>query len=166
MIFICGAWTLIAAEQDRPDVARRRAQWTKYRDRIDPSCLVFMDETWTKTNMARLRGWVPRGQRIKAMVPHGRRRTTTFMAVLPHDRINAPWFTEGPINGETFLLYVDESCSCSDLAARRHRHHEQSRIALGHAVGRAIRAVGARLFYLPAKEQNLSHFQDCRLPLG
>jgi hypothetical protein len=28
--------TLIAAEQDRPDVAHRRAQWTKYRDRIDP----------------------------------------------------------------------------------------------------------------------------------
>jgi hypothetical protein len=48
--------TLIAAEQDRPDVARRRAQWTKYRDRIDPTRLVFIDETWTKTNMAPLRG--------------------------------------------------------------------------------------------------------------
>jgi len=47
---------LIAAEQERPDVARRRAQWTKYRERIDPSRLVFIDETWTKTNMAPLRG--------------------------------------------------------------------------------------------------------------
>ena len=47
--------TLIAAEQDRPDVARRRAQWTKYRERIAPSRLVFIDETWTKTNMAPLR---------------------------------------------------------------------------------------------------------------
>lgn len=55
--------TLIAAEQDRPDVARRRAQWAKYQDRIDPSRLVFIDETWTKTNMAPLRGWAPRGQR-------------------------------------------------------------------------------------------------------
>lgn len=44
--------TLIAAEQDRPDVARRRAQWTRYRNRVDPSRLVFIDETWTKTNMA------------------------------------------------------------------------------------------------------------------
>ena len=47
--------TLIAAEQDRPDVARRRAQWTKYRERIDPARLVFIDETWTKSNMAPLR---------------------------------------------------------------------------------------------------------------
>ena len=53
-------------------VARRRAQWTKYRDRIDPTRLVFIDETWTKTNMAPLWGWAPRGQRIKAKVPHGR----------------------------------------------------------------------------------------------
>jgi transposase len=35
--------TLIAAEQDRPDVARRRTQWLKYRNRIDPSRLVFID---------------------------------------------------------------------------------------------------------------------------
>jgi hypothetical protein len=41
---------------------------------------VFIDETWTKTNMAPLRGWAPRGQRIKAKVPHGRWQTMTFMA--------------------------------------------------------------------------------------
>ena len=51
--------TLIAAEQDRADVARRRAQWVKYQGRIDPARLVFIDETWTKTNMAPLRGWAP-----------------------------------------------------------------------------------------------------------
>ena len=90
-----------------PDVARRRAQWTKYRERIDPSRLVFIDETWTKTNMAPLRGWAPRGQRIKAKVPHGRWQTMTFLAALRHDRITAPWFIDGPINGETFRLYVE-----------------------------------------------------------
>jgi putative transposase len=63
--------TLIAAEQDRPDVARRRTQWRKYRGRIDPGRLVFIDETWTKTNMAPLRGWAPKGERLKAAVPHG-----------------------------------------------------------------------------------------------
>ncbi len=52
-------------------MARRRAQWTKYRNLIDPSRLVFIDETWTKTNMEPLRGWAPVGQRIKAKVPHG-----------------------------------------------------------------------------------------------
>ena len=88
-------------------MARRRAQWTKYRERIDPSRLVFIDETWTKTNMAPLRGWAPRGQRIKAKVPHGRWQTMTFLAALRHDRITAPWFIDGPINGETFRLYVE-----------------------------------------------------------
>jgi len=43
-----------------------------YRHRIDPSRLVFIDETWTKTNIAPLRGWAPRGERLKAKVPHRR----------------------------------------------------------------------------------------------
>lgn len=49
--------TLFAKEQDRPDIARRREQWRKYQGRIDPGRLVFIDETWAKTNMAPLRGW-------------------------------------------------------------------------------------------------------------
>jgi putative transposase len=100
--------TLIAAEQDRPDVARRRSQWTTDQDRIDPSRLVFIDETWTKTNMAPLRGWAPRGHRIKAKVPHGRWKTMTFLAALRQDRVEAPWFIDGPINGERFRLYVEK----------------------------------------------------------
>jgi hypothetical protein len=48
--------TLIASERDLPDVARRRAQWMAYRNRIDSFRLVFIDETWTKTNVTPLRG--------------------------------------------------------------------------------------------------------------
>ncbi len=50
---------VLASERDRPDVARRREQWKKYQTRVDPGRLVFIDETWTKTNMAPLRGWAP-----------------------------------------------------------------------------------------------------------
>lgn len=99
---------MIAAEQDRPDVARRRAQWRLYQDRIDPARLVFIDETWTKTNMAPLRGWAPIGQRIRAKVPNGHWKTMTFLAALRHDRVDAPWLIDGPINGERFLLYVEK----------------------------------------------------------
>src|SRR3954469_25436777 len=53
----------VAAGERDPDVARRRAQWTKYQDRVEAERLVFIDETWTKTNMAPLRGWAPRGER-------------------------------------------------------------------------------------------------------
>ena len=78
---------MVAGERDRPDVARRRAQWIKYQDRVDPARLVFIDETWTRTNMAPLRGWAPRGSRLIGRVPDGRWRTMTFLAALRHDRI-------------------------------------------------------------------------------
>ena len=87
-------------------MARRRAQWLRYRRRIDISRLVFIDETWTKTNMAPLRGWARRGQRLKAKVPHRRWKTMTFLAALRHDRLEAPWLIDGPINGERFRLYA------------------------------------------------------------
>ena len=61
--------SVVAGERDRPDVARRRAQWTKYQGRIEPERLVFIDETWTKTNMAPLRGWAPRGERLHRQGP-------------------------------------------------------------------------------------------------
>src|SRR5262249_6951143 len=79
-----------------------------YQNRLDPARLVFIDETWTKTNMAPLRGWAPRGRRLLAKVPHGRWKTLTFIAALRHDRVAAPWLIEGPINGESFLLYVEK----------------------------------------------------------
>jgi transposase len=71
-----------AGERDRPDVARRRVQWKKYQDRVEAERLVFIDETWTRTDMAPLRGWAPRGRRLTAKVPHGRWKTMTFLAAL------------------------------------------------------------------------------------
>src|ERR1700690_290323 len=151
--------TLIAAEQDRPDVARRRAHLTKYRERIDPSRLVFIDETWTKTNMAPLRGWAPRGQRIKAKVPHGRWQTMTFLAALRHDRITAPWFIDEPINGETFQLYIEKvlvpTLRPGDIVIMDNLGSHK-----GKAVRRAIRAAGARLFFLPPYSPDLNPIEQ------
>ena len=150
---------MIAAEQDRPDVARRRAQWTKYRKRIDPSRLVFIDETWTKTNMAPLLSWAPRGQRIKAKVPHGRWQTMTFLAALRHDRITAPWLIDGPINGETFQLYVEKvlvpTLRQGDIVIMDNLGSHK-----GKAVRHAIRAAGARLFYLPKYSPDLNPIEQ------
>jgi len=67
--------------RSRPaDVARKRARWKAYQDRIDRRRLVFIDETWVKTNMAPLRGWGRAGQRLRAMVPYGHWKTMTFLA--------------------------------------------------------------------------------------
>src|ERR1700750_2845422 len=103
--------SVVAGERDRPDVARRRARWIKYQDRVEPERLVFIDETWTRTDMAPLRGWAPRGCRLTTKVPHGRWKTMTFLAALRHDRIEAPWFIEGPIDGDSFRLYVERFSS-------------------------------------------------------
>ena len=74
--------SLHASEQDRPDVARRRARWKQHQGRLDPRRLVFIDETWAKTNMTRRHGRCARGSRLIAKVPHGRWRTLTFLAAL------------------------------------------------------------------------------------
>jgi hypothetical protein len=58
--------------------------------------------------MAPLRGWAPRGMRLTAKVPHGHWKTTTFLAALRHDRIDAPWVLDGPIDGESFRTYVEK----------------------------------------------------------
>ena len=89
----------MASEQDRPDVKRHRARWRTYQGLIDPKRLVFIDETWTKTNMTRRCGWAPKGERLVDKVPHGHWKTATFLAALRNDRIDAPCLYDGPING-------------------------------------------------------------------
>lgn len=136
-------------------MARRRAQWRAYQDRIDPSRLVFLDETWTKTNMSPLRGWAPRGQRLPAKVPHGRWKTMTFLAALRHDRVEAPWLIDGPINGDCFRIYVEKvlvpTLSQGDIVVMDNLGSHK-----GKAVRRAIRAVGAKLFFLPKYSPDLN----------
>jgi len=94
---------VFASEQDRPDIARRRAWWKKYQDRVDPRRLVFIDETWAKTNMTRRHGWAQRGRPLHGKAPQGRWTTMTFLAALRHDRIAAPCLFDGPIDGTSFL---------------------------------------------------------------
>ena len=94
-----------AAEQNRPAIARRRARWRALQQRIDPRRLVFIDETWVKTNMAPVRGWGPRGMRLQARVLQEHWTTLTFLAALRHDRLTAPCVFDGAINGVSFLAY-------------------------------------------------------------
>jgi hypothetical protein len=61
--------SLRAAEQERVDIAAARAQWRTRQPELAPGRLVFIDETWVKTNMTRLRGRAPRGQHLVAAVP-------------------------------------------------------------------------------------------------
>src|SRR2546427_9833787 len=79
-----------ASEQERPDVARRRAVWKRFQARLAPERLVVLDETSTKTNMSPPRGWRRPGERLHAKVPHGHLKTLTFAAALRCGGIDAP----------------------------------------------------------------------------
>jgi transposase len=140
-------------------VARRRAQWRKYQGRLDPSRLVFIDETWAKTNMTRTHGRAPRGERLVAKVPHGHWRTLTFLAALRRDRIDAPCVIDGPINGESFLAYVEQilvpALKPGDIVVIDNLGSHK-----GKAVRRAIRAAGAKLFFLPPYSPDLNPIEQ------
>lgn len=109
--------------------------------------------------MAPLRGWAPRGQRLTAKVPHGRWKTMTFLAALRHDRIDAPWFIEGPINGESFRTYVEKvlvpTLRPGDIVIMDNLGSHKSR-----AVRQFIRSVGAKLFFLPKYSPDLNPIEQ------
>ena len=100
----------MAQERDRPDVRAARHLWTTQRQlrmRAEPHRLVFLDETAVKTNLTRLRGWAPVGQRLYGTAPFGKWRTQTFIAGLTSDELIAPWVIEGAMNQAAFETYVE-----------------------------------------------------------
>ena len=96
------------SEQNRPDVAERRAHWRVWQTGLDPQRLVFIDETWVKTNMTRPRGRAPEGERLICHVPHGHWKTTTFLAALRVTGLTAPLVVDGAINGALFKGWVEQ----------------------------------------------------------
>jgi transposase len=109
--------------------------------------------------MAPLRGWAPRGRRLPAKVPHGRWKTMTFLAALRHDRIDAPWFIEGPIDGESFRTYVEKvllpTLRPGDIVVMDNLGSHKSKI-----VRRLIRSAGAKLFFLPKYSPDLNPIEQ------
>ena len=151
--------SLHASEQDRPDIARRRERWKTYQGRLDAKRLVFIDETWAKTNMTRRHGRCARGIRLVAKVPQARWRTLTFLAALRCDRITAPCVIDGPINGTSFRAYVEQflvpTLSRGDVVIMDNLGSHKSQ-----AVRRLIRAAGAKLFFLPRYSPDLNPIEQ------
>jgi transposase len=150
---------VLPAEQSRPDIAFKRARWHAHQGKIDPRRLVFIDETWIKTNMAPLRGWGLRGQRLGARVPHGHWKTLTFIAALRHDRVDAPCVIDGPINGDLFTAYVEQALvptlAPGDIVILDNLGSHK-----GHRARRAIRRVGAHLLFLPPYSPDLNPIEQ------
>jgi len=120
---------------------------------------VFIDETWTKTNMTRLYGWAPRGERLVDKVPQGKWKTATFLAALRNDRIEAPCVFDGPINGERFRAYVEQflipTLKPNDIVILDNLGSHK-----GKAVRKAVKAAGARLLFLPKYSPDLNPIEQ------
>ena len=109
---------------------------------------MFIDETWASTNMARTRGRAPRGERLRAAIPHGHWKTTTFVAGLRNTGMVAPMVLDAPINGIAFQAYVDQvlvpELHSGDIVVMDNLGSHK-----GAGIRAAIEAAGASLLYLP-----------------
>ena len=151
--------SLHAAEQKRADVARARRRWVREQGMLDPARLVFIDETATSTNMVRLRGRCPRGERLIASVPHGHWKTITFVAGLRHDGIVAPFLIDGAMNGPIFLAYI-EQCLAPTLGRRDIVIMDNLPAHKVAGVIEAIEALGASVLYLPSYSPDLNPIEQ------
>ena len=146
-------------EQDRPDVARRRARWKKYQGQLEPSRLVFVDETWAKTNMTRSHGRCRRGLPLNAKVPHGRWRTITFLAAFVMTASPPPSSLTARSTAKAFRIYIEQvllpTLKPGDIVVADNLGSHKAKI-----IRQALRQAGAKLLFLPPYSPDLNPIEQ------
>ncbi len=126
---------------------------------LDPRRLVFIDETWAKTNMTRARGYAPKGERLVEAAPHGHWHTTTFVGAVRVTGFIAPLVVDGAVNGDLFRAYAERV-----LVPEPRRGDVVVLDNLGShkvaGVRRAIEGAGCRLLYLPPYSPDLNPIEN------
>jgi transposase len=121
--------------------------------------LIFLDETWTKTNMTRLYGRSRRGERLIGAAPYGHWKTSTFLAGLRNDRIVAPLVLDGAINGRAFRAYIEQflapTLAPGDIVLADNLASHKVK-----GVREAIESRGASLLFLPAYSPDLNPIEQ------
>jgi transposase len=122
---------------------------------MDPHRLVFIDETWAKTNMTRLRGRAPVGQRLVSKVPHGHWKTTTLIAALDHRGMRCSTTVDGAVNRDVFEAFVEQvlasTLSPGDVVVMDNLSSHK-----GTTVRELIEQRGATLLFLPPYSPDLN----------
>lgn len=138
----------MAAEQKRRDIADQRRRWRRSIADVHPSRLVFIDEAGARTDMTRLYGRAPRGQRVIEHTPAGHWGTTTMLGALRWDRCEAPLVIEGAMDSVVFRGYVEQmlvpTLRLGEVVVMDNLSPHKTR-----GVQEAIEAVGATVRYLP-----------------
>jgi transposase len=98
--------------------------------------------------VARRHGRAPKGRRLRAAIPHGHWKTTTFVAGLRVTGMTAPLVFDGPINARVFEAYVEQFLAPAlrpgDIVIMDNLSSHK-----GTKVRDLIEAAGASLRYLP-----------------
>jgi transposase len=122
---------------------------------LDPARLLFLDETGAKTNMTRLRGRAPRGQRLVAKVPHGHWKSTTLLAALDGSGVRCSMSLDGPVDRDAFEAFVEKVLAPAvrpgDLVVMDNLSSHK-----GPRVARLVEAAGGAVLYLPPYSPDLN----------
>lgn len=121
--------------------------------------MVFLDETWAKTNMTRLRGRSPRGPRLVEKVPHGHWKTTTLIAALDHRGMRCGVTIAGAVDGDHFVAFCRDilapSLSCGEVVVMDNLSSHKVK-----GVREAIESAGATVLYLPPYSPDLNPIEN------
>ena len=136
-------------------MAERRASWKSAQPFHNAQRLIFLDETWAKTNMVRLRGRAPVGERLIAKAPHGHWQTTTLIAALGFEGICCSTLVDGAIDADLFEAFVAQvlvpQLRPGDLVVLDNlSSHKRTRTR------RLVEAAGAELLFLPPYSPDLN----------
>ena len=150
---------MVAEERDREDAELRREEWRRDQGEMRADRLVFVDETWIKADMAPTWGWGRKGERVQGKAPFGHWKTSTLVAGLRGDGIAASRAVAGPINGKSFLAYIEEALAPAlrpgDIVVMDNLSCHK-----GDAVREAIEDVGAELRFLPPYSPDLNPIEQ------
>jgi transposase len=143
------------AARDRPDIARARRTWRRRQLGLDPARLIFLDESGAKTNLTRLRGRAPRGERVHASSPQGHWHTTTMICSMRLDGSTACMSIAGATDTEVFRAYVRRvlcpTLRKGDVVIMDNLSPHKSEPTLS-----LIEQAGAEVLFLPAYSPDLN----------
>lgn len=136
-------------------MAEARARWKRQQPEHDAARLIFVDETWSKTNMTRLRGRSPVGERLMAQVPHGHWKTTTLIAALGIEGMECSTVVDGAVNAEVFEAFVEQvlvpQLGAGDVVVMDNLSSHK-----GRRTRELIESRGAELMFLPPYSPDLN----------
>ena len=109
--------------------------------------------------MVRQYGRAPAGERLVAKFPHGHWKTLTLIAAIRVDGVTAPYVIDGAMDGVAFIAYIT-SVLAPTLKKGDVVFMDNVRTHKVAGVAEALRAVGAKLRFLPAYSPDLNPIEN------